>query len=167
MNFQNSTSSSNTANMISLKGGKRQGTGKPIIVTVSSNPQVADCNIWGVNWDGKFNIFLLEEFSPVKAYFLACPLLIVSRYLLSGCKLVTSCRRMLLCHEVLATQTILYTTGGLLVITYLLAWVHSKWKIGSFFYNLHLTLSARGGGQGGQKWPKVFRKTGYFWNHRH
>ena len=51
----------------------------------------------------------------------------------------------------LRLKQFLYTTGGLLVITYLLAWVHSKWKIGSFFYNLHLTLSAQGGGGKGDR----------------
>ena len=60
----------------------------------------------------------------------------------------------------LRLKQFLYTTGGLLVITYLLAWVHSKWKIGSFFYNLHLTLSACVCDnffywtQNGQKWPQ-------------
>ena len=58
----------------------------------------------------------------------------------------------------LRLKQFLYTTGGLLVITYLLAWVHSKWKIGSFFYNLHLTLSAPSPRARGTEMAKSFQE---------
>ena len=58
----------------------------------------------------------------------------------------------------LPLKQFLYTTGGLLVITYLLAWVHSKWIIGSFFYNLHLTLSAHSPRARGTEMAKKFQE---------
>ena len=55
----------------------------------------------------------------------------------------------------LRLKQFLYTTGGLLVITYLLAWVHSKWKIGSFFLHLH---GGSGGHRSGQRRVQVREK---------
>ena len=59
----------------------------------------------------------------------------------------------------LRLKQFLYTTGGLLVITYLLAWVHSKWKIGSFFLQPPLNpISPRGGGARGTEMAKSFQE---------
>ena len=58
----------------------------------------------------------------------------------------------------LRLKQFLYTTGGLLVITYLLAWVHSKWKIGSFFLQPPLNPISPGGGARGTEMAKSFQE---------